>query len=85
MELLKQSSNQQSAALAANSGRRLLNAGDLDGAISQFRAAIDEAPSYPQAHYQLGMALQRKGDNEGAAEEFKKAAALDPRLTVPSP
>jgi Flp pilus assembly protein TadD len=60
-----------------------LNAGDLDGAISQFRAAIQSLPSYATAHYQLGEALQRKGNKEEASREFQKAAELDPRLKAP--
>ena len=83
MELLKQKSSEQAAVFATNSGRRLLNAGDLDGAISQFRTAIQSMPEYAAAHYQLGLALQRKGENGEAAKEFEKAAVLDPRLKAP--
>jgi Flp pilus assembly protein TadD len=32
----------------------------------------------------LGLALQRKGQNDEAAKEFQKAAQLDPRLTLTS-
>jgi Flp pilus assembly protein TadD len=60
-----------------------LNAGDLDGAISQFRVAIQSLPGYAPAHYQLGMALQRKGAKEEASKEFQKAADLDPHLKAP--
>jgi Flp pilus assembly protein TadD len=63
----------------------LLNAGDIDGAISQFRSAIESVPGYAPAHYQLGLALQRKGDKQGAAREFKMAVELDPKLRAPSP
>src|SRR3989449_3595052 len=45
-EISKQKTNQQAAAFATNSGRRLLVAGDLDGAISQFRAAISATPTF---------------------------------------
>jgi Tfp pilus assembly protein PilF len=58
----------------------MLNAGDLDGAIAQFRNAIKLAPSYAQAHYELAVALSRKGEKSTAAEEYKKAADLDPKL-----
>ena len=36
-EMSKEKTDLQAATFATNSGRRLLNAGDLDGAISQFR------------------------------------------------
>ena len=65
-EIAKQKTNEQAALFATNSGRRLLNAGDVDGAISQFRTAIQAVPGYAPAHYQLGLALQRKGDKQGA-------------------
>ncbi len=83
MELLKQKSSEQVAAFATNSGRRLLNAGDLDGAISQFRTAIQSLPAYALAHYQLGVALERKGAKDEASKEFQKAAELDPNLKAP--
>jgi protein O-GlcNAc transferase len=85
IEIGKQKTNQQAALFATNSGRRLLNAGDLDGAISQFRSAVGAMPRYAAAHFQLGLALQRKGEKEEAAKEFQKAVELDPRLTAPSP
>jgi Flp pilus assembly protein TadD len=84
-EIAKQKTNEQAALFATNSGRRLFNAGDLEGAISQFRAAINSLPGYAPAHYQLGLALQRKGNKQEAAQEFKAAAALDPRLKPPAP
>jgi hypothetical protein len=37
-ELARQNTSEQAAVFATNSGRRLRKAGDLDGAISQFRA-----------------------------------------------
>jgi len=58
----------------------MLNAGDVDGAISQFNNAIKLAPAFAQAHYELAVALSRKGDKAAAAEEFAKAAELDPKL-----
>jgi Flp pilus assembly protein TadD len=82
-EIAKQKTGEQAALFATNSGRRLLNAGDLDGAISQFRAAISSSPNYAAAHFELGMALRQQGKSEEAEEEFRKATALDPRLTTP--
>ena len=83
--IAKQQTSEQSALFATNSGKRLLTAGDIDGAISQFRFAIESVPSYAPSHYQLGLALLRKGDKRAAAQEFKAAAALDPRLEPPAP
>jgi Flp pilus assembly protein TadD len=80
-ELMKQRTNQQAAVLAVRSGQRLLSAGDLDGAISQFRVAIAVTPENAMAHYQLAVALKRKGDQPAADQEFEKARQLDARLT----
>jgi Flp pilus assembly protein TadD len=76
-ELSKQKTNLQSATFATNSGKRLLSAGDLDGAISQFRNAVRLAPDYPDAHQQLGIALARKGDTAESQQELSKAAELE--------
>jgi len=66
----------QSATFATNSGMKLLNAGDLDGAIAQFEAAIKADSSYAPAHQQLATALARKGDKMGASKELEIAKQL---------
>ena len=68
---------------ATNSGKRLMSAGDMEGALSQFHAALEAQPDYADAHYQLGQALRRKGNAEGAKREFQEALRLDPTLTMP--
>ena len=84
MEIAKQKTSEQAALFATNSGRRLLKAGDLEGAISQFRSAITSSPGYAAAHFQLGLALRQQGKSEEAQEEFQKAVRLDPSLTPPA-
>jgi tetratricopeptide (TPR) repeat protein len=76
--------NLQAATVSTNSGKRLLGAGDLEGAIAQFRSAIHSEPKYAPAHYQLALALQQSGQKDEARKEFEKAAELDPRLTIPA-
>jgi Flp pilus assembly protein TadD len=61
----------------------MLGAGDMDGAIAQFRSAIRSEPNYAAAHYQLGLALRQQGQKDQAEKEFQKAVELDPHLTVP--
>ena len=75
--------NQQTATFATNSGKRLLAAGDIDGAIAQFRSAIDSQPNYAAAHYQLGLALRQSGHADEAKKEFQRAVELDSHLTPP--
>ncbi len=81
--IVSATNNLQAAKVATNSGKRLLGAGDLDGAISQFRSAINSEPGYAAAHYQLGLALTQKGQKDDAKKEFQRAAELDPALKVP--
>jgi Flp pilus assembly protein TadD len=80
----KQNASLQGATFATNSGKRLLSAGDVDGAISQFRTAIRLSPGYAPAHFQLAVALSRKGQKDESQQEFSKAAELDPKLKQPS-
>ena len=77
------SNNLQTATFATNSGKRLLAAGDVDGAIAQFQSAIRSEPNYAAAHYQLGLALTQGGQKDAAKKEFQRAAELDPHLTLP--
>ena len=80
--IAKQTTDMQAAVFATNSGKRLLNAGDVDGAISQFRVAVAARPNYAPGHFQLGQALKRKGAAfaEEAERELKRAGELDARL-----
>jgi len=82
-DLARQKTDLQAALFATNSGRRLRNVGDLDGAVSQFRAAIRAVTDYAPAHFELAIALRQMGKKEEAAAEFQKAAALDPKLAAP--
>jgi protein O-GlcNAc transferase len=81
--IVASTNNLQAAKVATNSGKRLLGAGDLEGAISQFRSATNSEPKYAAAHYQLGIALKQKGEQDEAQKEFQKAAEIDPQMTPP--
>jgi tetratricopeptide (TPR) repeat protein len=83
-EWSRKKTNQQAALFATNSGRRLLDAGDIEGAISQLRRAVNAAPDYAPGHFYLGTALSRKGLVSEANAEFAKATELDPRLKAPT-
>ena len=82
-EINKAKMNVQAATLATNTGANQLLEGDVDGAIEKFRAALKLAPDFAPAHFQLGMAFLRKGDNAQASAEFEKAHELDPHLRPP--
>jgi protein O-GlcNAc transferase len=81
----KEKTSLQAAAFNTNSGKRMLNAGDLEGAIAQFRSAIERSPQYAPAHLQLSAALKRKGESVESEKEWRKAVELDPRLKSAKP
>ena len=60
-----------------------LDAGDPAQAAERFRRALSVFESYAPAHYQLGRALQRLGQDEAARAAFLRAYALDRRLLPP--
>jgi Tfp pilus assembly protein PilF len=66
----------QSATFSTNSGTKLMDAGDLDGAIAQFESAIKADSAYAPAHQQLATALTRKGDKTRASRELEIARQL---------
>ena len=74
----------QAATFSTNSGRRLLSAGDLDSAISQFRSAIEQSDTYAPAHFYLAQALQRKGLEDEAKHELQRASELDSHFKATS-
>jgi Flp pilus assembly protein TadD len=52
---------------------------DVDRAIAQYEKALTLRPEDPNAHYNLGVALQEKGETERAAREYEKAREFEPR------
>jgi tetratricopeptide (TPR) repeat protein len=61
----------------SHKGVNLDHAGDLDGAIREYREAIDLFPDSAQVHYKLCRALRDKGDFDAALQELQQASALD--------
>jgi Flp pilus assembly protein TadD len=58
----------------------LFSKDDVDGAITELRAATSQQPNFPQAHNDLGTALFRKGDRDGAIVEFRTAINQQPNF-----
>ncbi|MCG6922511.1 MAG: tetratricopeptide repeat protein [Acidobacteria bacterium] len=63
-----------------DSGRLLLNSGDLDGAVASLAAAVAADPENARYRSYLANALWRAGSQELALAEDAEAARLDPRL-----
>lgn len=45
--------------------------GDVRGAISAYRRAVELDPKLPEAHYRLALAYKRSGENDHAEEELR--------------
>lgn len=59
-------------------GAALLEAGDAQAAIREFRAALQAQPSNADAHGNLALALERSGETASALKEYERALALAP-------
>lgn len=60
-----------------NLGTILLNQGDLDAAIDEFRAAVELAPDFVPARVNLAHALLRVGEPDRAIAELERSLELD--------
>ncbi|RMH74721.1 MAG: tetratricopeptide repeat protein [Cyanobacteria bacterium J007] len=56
----------------------LQNAGNLEGAIAQWRQIVTLVPDRPAPYYNLGNALKKRGDGEGAIAHYRQAIAIAP-------
>jgi protein O-mannosyl-transferase len=63
-----------------NLGNDLLEEGDVDGAMAQFRMALQLQPNLAETHANIADALSRKGQLVESIQEFENALALDPGL-----
>jgi Flp pilus assembly protein TadD len=70
----------QAAIFAVNAGLELLKRNDAAGAIRKFRDAVRLAPDNAHAHYQLALALRRRGARAEALAEYEAARRLAPYL-----
>jgi hypothetical protein len=59
-------------------GLQLHNKGDLNGAVAEYRTAIQLNPYYESAHNNLGNALDDQGKHAEAIQEYNAALDLSP-------
>ena len=71
------------AKATVNQGGLRLARGDLDGAESLYRDAIEIDPGNATAHANLGYLLALRGRHENAIAEAERAIALDPARSAP--
>ena len=65
----------QAAALLLRAGRNFSGAASMARKALSTPATVEGVPSF-QAHYLLGQALERQGDNTGAEREYRAALSL---------
>jgi tetratricopeptide (TPR) repeat protein len=58
-------------------GNVLSKLNDADGAIAEYRLAIDLAPQQPRTYYQLALVLRSKQDDAGEQSALEQALAAD--------
>jgi tetratricopeptide (TPR) repeat protein len=61
-----------------NQERDLQGRGDLDGVIAEYHAALRRAPSYVDAHYNLGVAWKGRGNKAEASRELHDYLLMAP-------
>ena len=57
-----------------------INAGDFNDAAQMLQTVVNNSPNNIQAHYALGVALQRQGNLDRALSEWREALRLDPNF-----
>ncbi len=60
-----------------NYARLLARRGDLDGAAAQLSAVLTPA----EVQFDLGSVLEQQGDRPAAADRYRRALTLDPKLS----
>ena len=60
----------------------MLGRGEIGEVVSEYRTAAAISPNTAWSHEQLGFALQRAGDADGALSEFRTALRLDPESST---
>ena len=60
------------------SGDKLYDQGEIQGAIAEFKKALEMDPSNVNVHNSLGVCYGLQGDYNEAIEEFKSAVSLEP-------
>ena len=57
-----------------------ISAGDFNDAAQTLQTVVDNSPNNMQAHYALGVALQRQGNLDRAVTEWREALRLNPNF-----
>lgn len=64
-------------------GYALLQKGEIDQAITEYRRALEIKPDYADSHNNLGNALLQKGFVDEATEHYRRALEIEPEFAEP--
>jgi tetratricopeptide (TPR) repeat protein len=78
---IEEESKQGTASQLLGEARAAMDAGQHDAAIEALQKVARLLPSWPGAHYQLGVAFLAKGDRPAAKAAFEKALEVDPQYS----
>lgn len=59
-------------------GKRFFEEGQWESARQQFQLAVEQQADLAEAHYNLGLSMDKMGDQAGAKKHFIEAANLAP-------
>ncbi len=81
--LRRAAEREQQARVWTSTGTARLDADDALGALDALRRAVAILDTYAPAHFQMGRALERLGDEQAADAAFDRARTLNPYLVRP--
>jgi tetratricopeptide (TPR) repeat protein len=61
----------------------LVSLNRLDEAVARLHEALSYNPKFPQAHYQLGLVLEKEGKFQEAIAPLQQAIGLEPSYPEP--
>jgi tetratricopeptide (TPR) repeat protein len=70
----------QDAADKFREASEAMRGGNLDEAAAGFAAIVKQAPTFAEAHFNLGLVREEQGQHKEAIASFEKALSLKPRL-----
>jgi Flp pilus assembly protein TadD len=73
--------NPQAATFLVYRGQVQIRRGEFDAAVASLQTALRNEPDNAVAHYQLGIAFDRLGDETRAESEWREALRLRPDMT----
>lgn len=82
--IVAQAGSETAAREAMSQGNQAMQAADFATAVSAFTRVTHDLPGFAEGYFNLGLALEQKGDLASADAALKKSSELKPTLRGPS-